>query len=376
MTESSFKWRRKILLAVLLIFSIVFAPFAACADFKAVEGPCGLEFPRDHASHHDYRTEWWYYTGNLRSDDGERFGFQVTFFRVAADARAEVDGQRSEWRAEHIFAAHAAVSDLTTGRFETAEKMSRAALGLAGTSRDEGFFEVFVNGWRAVITPRTHKVFARGAGFSIDLDLIPEKPPSLHGDSGYSRKGKAATEASCYYSITRMRTAGKITVGGRERTVSGTGWMDHEFSSASLNPEIAGWDWFSLRLSDGSDLMVYLMREKDGGFSSVSSGTYVDSGGTVRHLAFEDLRVRPLDTWKSPRSGASYPSRWLLEVIPVDLRLEIVPNMNDQEVRSPESTRVTYWEGSVSAKGSKEQGTPLSGEGYVELTGYAGPVVY
>ncbi len=366
----------KILVTLLLGLSIAFVPTGFCADFKAVDGPCGLEFPRDHAWHPDYRTEWWYYTGNLRADDGERFGFQVTFFRMAEDDGVEVQGEQSAWRAEHIFAAHAAISELTAGRFETGEKMSRAALGMAGVSADDGSFEVFVNGWRAVITSRGHKVSARGPRFSIDLELVPEKLPVLHGDSGYSRKGESPTEASCYYSITRMRSSGKITVDGRERSVSGTSWMDHEFSSASLNPGSAGWDWFSLQLSDGSELMVYLIREKTGGFGSVSSGTYVDHGGTVRHLGSGDFRIGILDTWKSPRTGAVYPSRWRMEVVPLGLRLEINPNMRDQEVQSPETTRVTYWEGSVSAKGTTGRETPVTGEGYVELTGYAGEFLY
>lgn len=360
----------------------MFLPLSArSADYKVVDGPCGcgFVFPKDHAAHPEYRTEWWYYTGNLHTEERERFGFQVTFFRLAArpgEVHPETDAKRSAWRAEHIFAAHAAVSDLSAERFETAEKISRGTLGLAGTSLDNERFEVFVNNWRAVISSLVHRVHVHGADFSIDLEMVPEKPPVPHGDSGYSRKGDAATEASCYYSMTRLHAAGKISVGGREMVVSGNCWMDHEFSSASLNPEFAGWDWFSLQLSDGSEIMVYLMREKDGGFNCVSNGTYVDKTGKVLHLGFGDFRVRPLSTWTSPHSGATYPSRWLLEVLPLDLRLEITPKMADQEVRSPESTRITYWEGSVGAKGTRGHEIPLTAEGYVELTGYAGALHY
>jgi predicted secreted hydrolase len=198
----------------------------------------------------------------------------------------------------------------------------------------------------------------------------------LHGDSGYSRKGDKPEEASCYYSVTRLQAGGKISIGGREARVSGTAWMDHEFSSAPLSPKLAGWDWFSLRFQDGSDLMIYLMREKDGRFSPVSSGTFIGNDGRVVHLASGDFRIEPLKTWKSPHSGAIYPAAWLLEVFPLDLKAEVLPNLADQEMQTPESTRVTYWEGGVSARGTIAQGKPVSGEGYVELTGYSGEKVF
>ncbi len=362
------------LLLAALCLSFVSRP-AFSGDFPSVSGPCRLEFPRDHATHPDYRIEWWYYTGNLKSQTGENFGFQLTFFRIrTTTAEAQWPQPRSAWRTDQVFAAHAAVSDFSAGRFLTAERMFRAALGLAGMSANGDGFEVFTGDWRAEITPAVHRLAASAPDFSFDLELAPEKPPVAHGNSGYTRKGKSADEASCYYSITRLKASGKLSVGGKQRDVCGTAWMDHEFSSAPLGSEFAGWDWFGLRLSDGSDLMLYLIRQKDGSISPVSSGTLVDGKADTLSLSFKDFRVTTLDTWKSPHTGAVYPSRRLIEVFPAGLRLEIEPGMRDQEVQSPQSTRVTYWEGGVSVKGSAAKGGAVSGQGYMELTGYAGDV--
>jgi predicted secreted hydrolase len=347
----------------------------AAQNYPSISGPCRFDFPRDHGSHPDYRIEWWYYTGNLRSEDGGQFGFQLTFFRVRT-APAATDTtwpeKPSAWRTSQVFAAHAALSDISHTRFYHAERMSRSALGLAGTREGGGGFEVFVDGWKADIKPSVHQLLAKGPDFSFDLELTPEKKPVPHGDSGYSRKGEEPDEASCYYSIPRLAVAGKAVIDGREKTVSGTAWMDHEFSSSPLNPKLAGWDWFSLQFQDGSDLMIYLMREKSGRVSPVTSGTFVDKDGKTVHLSAGDFRITTLSSWKSSHSGAIYPSTRILEVFPINLRVTIVPNMEDQEMQSPDTTHVTYWEGSVRANGSGPGGRPVSGAGYAELTGYAG----
>ncbi|MGA2935497.1 MAG: lipocalin-like domain-containing protein [Syntrophobacteraceae bacterium] len=353
--------------------------YSPAADYPYVSGPCNLRFPLDHASHPDHRVEWWYYTGNLLCDDGARYGFELTFFRIRAVPVQEGKlrpGRPSEWRADQVFVVHAAVSDISSNEFLHSEKMSRAALQLGGVREREGRFEVFVNGCEAVIAPGLHHLSAKAADFSFTLDLVPRKNPVVHGESGLSRKGEGPGEASCYYSFSRLEAAGNVTVGGRERPVHGTAWMDHEFMSAPLGPRLAGWDWFSLQLSDGSELMIYLMREKNGEYSPVSSGTFVDSEGKSTRLFSKDFRVRVLGTWKSPHSGGIYPALWLLEVNTLDLRIRILPNMADQEMQTPGSTRLTYWEGSVRAEGSGPQGRAVTAEGYVELTGYAGPVEF
>lgn len=370
--------RRSVPLFFFLVLLLIAPQTGPAADYPAVTGPCSFSFPRDHGSHPDYRIEWWYYTGNLLAEDGARFGFQLTFFRVRT-VPAEEDGtpvKKSAWRADQIFMVHAALSDISASEFHHSEKMSRAALDLAGTKEAGERFEVFVGADRAEIAPRSHRLEAKETGFSFSLDLSPLKEPVAHGDSGMSIKGEAPGEAGCYYSVTRLETSGLVTVGGLERRVRGSAWMDHEFSSAPLDPGLVGWDWFGLQFSDGSELMVYLMREKNGGYSPVSSGTYVDAEGKAVRLSSKDFRIRVLRTWKSPHSGAVYPSSWLLELLPLDLRVSVAPAMPDQEMETPESTKVTYWEGSVSAEGSGPQGRTLKGEGYAELTGYSGAVLY
>ncbi|MHC1727634.1 MAG: lipocalin-like domain-containing protein [Syntrophobacteraceae bacterium] len=367
---------------ILILIAVLISclPGATSAtDYTAVTGPCSLSFPADHASHPDYRTEWWYYTGNLVSDEGRRYGFQLTFFRFRTMPASTADGQAkgsSAWRTSQIYAAHAAISDISSGTFHHSEKLSRTALDLAGTREQDGRVEVFLTQWRATITPEFHNLTAGEPGFSFSLDLYPEKPPVAHGESGYSKKGEDAGEAGCYYSITRFKATGNVTIDGREHRVHGTAWMDHEFSSAPMNPDVAGWDWFSLQFSDGSDLMLYLMRKKSGEHSAVSNGTFVGEDGKPVYLSVDDFHVKVLNNWKSPRSGAVYPASWLLEIPLLGLRVTIVPNMADQEMQTPLSTRITYWEGSVKAEGTGKEGVPVTGAGYIELTGYAGPAEF
>jgi predicted secreted hydrolase len=375
--EKSERGRPGLILAAVLLAAAVFCirQITFAAEYPSVCGPCNFSFPRDHASHPDYRIEWWYFTGNLHAEDGARYGFELTFFRVrtvpAQEERAR-SGKQSAWRADQVFIVHAALSDISSNEFHHYDRMSRAALGLAGTNEAGDRFEVFADGCNAAIAPGLDHLSAKAAEFSFSLDLVPLKAAVAHGDSGWSRKGEGPGEASCYYSITRLETSGKLAVGGRQTPVRGTAWMDHEFSSAPLDPRFAGWDWFGLQFSDGSELMVYLMREKDGRYSPVSSATFVDREGRPTRLASGDYRLRTLGEWRSPHSGALYPASWLLEVMPLDLHIKIIPNMADQEMQTPGSTHITYWEGSVRAEGSGAHGRALRGEGYAELTGYDG----
>jgi predicted secreted hydrolase len=206
--------------------------------------------------------------------------------------------------------------------------------------------------------------------FSFDLNLTPVKPPVFHGKQGYSRKGSTPERASCYYSLTRLETKGRMTLAGKTFAVSGLSWMDHEFSTAPLEPGLVGWDWFSLQLSDNTEIMIYLLRQTDGKLNPASSGTYIRSNGKTRHLSRREIEVTVTDNWNSPNSRAVYPARWQLGIPSLSLDLIISPNLADQEMRTAESTGVTYWEGSVSVKGYKGENR-VNGQGYVELTGYA-----
>lgn len=344
--------------------------------YRAVSGPCGLAFPDDHGPHPDFKTEWWYYTGNLAAENGRRFGYQLTFFRsriIPPGQEAAWPQPASAWRTAQIYLAHAAVSDLDGENYLHDEQMARGALGMAGAGVKEKAARVRLRGWSADLAPDRHRIVADADGFALNFDLLPIKPPVAHGKGGYSRKGMAPESASCYYSLTRLRTRGNLQVGSESFTVTGLSWMDHEFSSAPLEPNLAGWDWFSLQLDDGTELMAYFLRTEDGGFSPASSATFVDASGNSIHILEEDVNLRVLDTWKSPRTGAVYPAGWRLSVAPLSIDLTVTPNLADQEMRTPGTTQVTYWEGSVSVSGERGAGAAakaLTGAGYVELTGY------
>jgi predicted secreted hydrolase len=351
----------------------------ASSGFLPVTGPCRLEFPRDHAPHPGFRNEWWYYTGTLTTETGRRFGYQLTIFRYQLTPFGGSAGwpdPPSAWRTRQIYIGHAAVSDISAKRHLQAEKVGREGLdglGLGGWVQYGSDVTLFLPGWSVVIFPQSHRLAASGDDFAFQLELKPAKPPVKHGIDGYSRKGATPERASCYYSFTRLETSGTITVAGKTIPVKGESWMDHEFSTAPLEPGTVGWDWFSIQLADKTEIMIFLLRREDGGWSPASSGSYIDSLGFLRHLDRSYFEVDVLGTWKSRRSQALYPSGWTIRIPLLGIELDVQPNLPDQEMRTAASTGVTYWEGSVSVKGTKG-GSPIDGHGYVELTGYAGPL--
>jgi predicted secreted hydrolase len=369
-------YSKRLMLFLLLFFAFshVWVVYAEdTTGYLSVTGPCDFEFPDDHASHPGYRTEWWYYTGNLQSAVGNRYGFQLTFFRrqiIPLESEKKWPTPASAWRANQIYLAHAALSDLDGKRHFYVQRMGRGVLGIAGELRDNDIVRIFLNKWSTQIGPKVHHLRVTSERFDFDLDLSPVKPPVFHGNDGYSQKGSTPERASCYYSLTRLETKGQVTLAGKTFSVSGLSWMDHEFSTASLEPGLVGWDWFSLQLSDNTEIMIYLLRQKDGKLNLASSGTYIRSNGKTTHLSRNDIEVTATDTWNSPNSGAVYPARWQLRLPSLSMDLIIVPNLADQEMRTHESTGMTYWEGSVSVQGF-ENGRRISGKGYVELTGYA-----
>ncbi len=366
-----------VLLAVCVVLGGLAPAGGQEGEYLPVTGPCGLQFPRDHGSHSGYRTEWWYYTGNLETPSGRSFGFQLTFFRRQISPpgfEKHWPEPPSAWRTQNIFLAHAALSDLERGKFYQEEKVARGAVGLSGVTRDSGETRVFVEDWSAGIRESGHILRAATGDFSLELALVPQKAPVLHGDAGYSRKGGGKERASCYYSFTRLKAEGTLKLGeGTILPVHGEAWMDHEFASSPLEPGIVGWDWFSLQFTNQTELMVYLLRKADGGFLPQSGGTFVTRSGEVVPIAWEDLRVRVVKEWKSPRSGARYPAGWVLHIGSQDLEVVVTPTLEDQEMHTPLSTRVTYWEGSVGVAGTMA-GAPVKGKGYVELTGYDRPL--
>lgn len=365
--------QRLILVGTVILLAAI--PAWALKGFRQVTGPCRLSFPADHGAHPDYRTEWWYYTGNLTDSGDRRFGFQLTFFRSAlqpADQRKHWPDPASTWRSDQIYLAHAAISDLAVGRHLQAERMARPVLSMAGVEQTHAATGVHVQTWKTTITSKSHLLQADTGDFAIELELEALKKPVLHGDNGYSRKGQDPERASCYYSFTRLQATGNLTVDGTRHPVQGFAWMDHEFSTAPLQPGINGWDWFSLQLSDQSEVMVFLLRQADGSQNPATSGTFVTASGDTRHLQQKEIQITPLAHWTSPHSGARYPVKWRLRIPLLQLDLNLAANLDDQEMHTPLSTGVVYWEGSVRATGTRGE-TPIEGVGYVEMTGYAGP---
>ncbi|MGE3844437.1 MAG: lipocalin-like domain-containing protein, partial [Vicinamibacterales bacterium] len=354
-------------------------------EWRLADPSYRLELPRDHASHPDYRLEWWYYTGNVSTRSGRRFGFQVTFFRVGIDARPV---NPSRWAVRDLFIAHLAVSDIEQQRFHFADVINRAGVGWAGAATDR--YEVWNEQSRvSVDADGTHvlhvqsgvtALFTKNVSggsapsepeFALDLRLQPGKPWSRNGRDGYSQKGAQAGNASHYYSLTRMPTAGRIRVGNETFDVTGDSWMDHEFGSSFLEPGQQGWDWFSLQLANGWDLMLYRFRRSDGRLDPFSTGALVDPSGRVQPLEAGDFRLTPGRTWMSTASGATYPVEWSVEVPRFRIALTVRSVMADQELRTGATTGVSYWEGSVIADG--RWGTaPVRGVGYLEMTGYTG----
>lgn len=361
------------LLALLVVAAFAWgaaAPVPRDPDgFRLAVPPWTFQFPQDHAAHPEFRTEWWYYTGHLRA--GERtFGYEVTFFRVALPGTGGASA--SAWRTRHVIFRHAALTDDGARRFRSDDRAERAALDLAGA--DSTRYLVWLGDDYAGLDAdrRTHRVVAKASDFALDLRLEPKKPPVLHGANGVSQKSAGEGNASHYYSLTRLDTRGRLVRDGDTLSVTGQSWMDHEFSSGRMSETLAGWDWFSVQLDDGRELMLYQMREKQGGVGPFSSGTLVEADGRTRHLAREAFEVRPLGQWKSPHTGGTYPSGWRVRLPGEELELTLTPTLADQELVAETMRGIAYWEGRVRIAGTQRQ-KPLSGEGYVELTGYSGP---
>ncbi len=332
------------------------------AGFARALAPRPFVFPRDHGPHPEYQIEWWYYTGNLSA--GERqFGYQLTFFRSGLSPRPVA--RESAWGATSVYMAHLALSDVAQGRFYAYERFSRDAAGLAGASGEP--FRVFLEDWSATgSSPQGMTMHLRAAegDTALDLTLESQKPPALHGDQGLSQKGPTPGNASFYYSLTRMATTGTIRLGDQTYAVSGLSWMDHEWGTSALEAGAVGWDWFSLQLDNGYDLMFAQVRTSTA--VSYSFGSLVDPEGRTTPLDPAEVQLEVLATWRSPASQALYPARWRLSFPGLALRLELEPRLANQEL----PVSVVYWEGAVRIQGSR-QGRPVSGSGFVELTGYA-----
>jgi predicted secreted hydrolase len=361
------------------LFLILFVLYSFCPDllgqdFKRALPGRTFSFPQDHFSHPEFKTEWWYYSGHLYSQEKKSFGYQLTFFRTGLTR--ETKNQKSKWSIQDLYFTHLAITDESRGKFEYLEKISRGSLGEAGASpheKSEKAFRIWIEDW--AIEGKgpgmlNHSLKAGDKTFGIELTLIPEIKPVIHGQNGISQKAEGEGYASHYYSIPRLKTEGRIFLQNKEIPVQGTSWMDHEFGSSQLREYQVGWDWFSIQLDTGTELMLYQILHRDGKIDPYSSGTIIFPDGTYQHLLRNEFQIEVLGHWKSSKSGAVYPSRWRVKVPGHRIELTISPTVKDQELITKESTRVIYWEGSVKVDG-KYQADPIKGMGYVELTGYA-----
>lgn len=333
-------------------------------SFEQVLQSQDFNFPSDHGPHPDFQNEWWYYTGNLIAEQGERFGYQLTIFRRGL---SQVDVDRdSNFATNQVYFAHFAIASIDQADHRFYERFSRGALGLAHASNEP--YEVFLEDWRIStldVEGRHVRLMAEEQDIALDLELEAVKPLVLHGDGGVSAKGLQVGSASYYLSFTRMKTAGTIRFESQTFQVDGTSWFDHEWSTTALGNGVVGWDWFSLQLDDQQELMLYVLRREDGSIEPVSAGTLIRPDGSLNHLGLEEFSIVALEQWESPASGAVYPMGWLVKIPNEQIELEITPAFKDQEML----VSFIYWEGSVTVQGSVGA-KPVAGQGFVELTGY------
>lgn len=359
---------------------VVAADGTNASHFSIAEAPYTFVFPRDHGAHPGYQSEWWYYTGHVRAKDGRRFGYELTFFRVGLKpGDPQPTATQSRWRGNQLYPAHFALTDEAGKTFYHIDRFAREAIGMGAATT--GALDVRADDWSLHGAPvgspdiermTMHASQSTPAGINaIDFVQMPEKKPAIHGHDGVSRKAACHSCASHYYSYTRLHTTGTLTFAGQKLPIDGLSWMDHEYGSDELQKDQAGWDWFAIQLDDKRELMLYLLRQKDGSVTPQSSGSLVEPDGTVRYLAREDFAIEKTASWKSPHTGGVYPSAWRVRIAKANLDLTIAPTVPDQELAGT-STGVSYWEGAVDIRDGAAQ--RLLGVGYVEMTGYAGAI--
>ncbi len=322
-----------------------------------------FSFPEDHGPHESFRNEWWYFTGNLYDDSGNRFGYQLTFFRIALSPLTIT--RASDWGTSQIYMAHFTLSDIQNEKFYCFERFNRDALGLAGFSEDP--FKMNVGDWYMLGTGDGDfpwQLYASQNGVSLSLDVTPLKDIVFEGDNGLSYKSVDKTSASYYYSITRLATEGYMEIDGTRYEVSGNSWLDREWSTSTLNEEQGGWDWFSIQLNDNTEIVYFQLRYKDGSVYPYNEGLIVNDDSSTIKLGTGDIVLTVLDTWKST-TGVAYPLKWQAEVVPLGKTLIVEAAFNQQELDL--STR--YWEGAVNIYDSQDVNT-IIGTGYLEMTGY------
>jgi predicted secreted hydrolase len=331
-------------------------------SYPDVKPKRAFAFPADHGAHPDFRTEWWYVTGTVKTAKGKDLGFQITFFRT----RPRVDvNNPSKFAPQQMLFAHAAVSDPALGKIIHDQRAARAGFGIAGAK--SGDADVRIKDWHLVRLADgrfSARIVARG--FALNLNFKPTQSVLLQGVGGYSRKGPDPNSASYYYSLPQLATTGTIQRGASVDNITGRSWLDREWSSRYLGGSAVGWDWTGLNFDDGSALMAFRIRKADGK-QFWAGGTFRRASGVLVTLKPGDVRFTPTRTWRSKRTGANYPVSQILTITLPEgqKRLTLAPLFADQELDARSSGLPVYWEGLVRTEG---------GRGYLELTGYAAPL--
>ncbi|HYC43529.1 MAG TPA: carotenoid 1,2-hydratase [Noviherbaspirillum sp.] len=350
-------------LCMLAFFAFALPASAAPPQLSTVVPGKSLTLPQDFGAHPDFRTEWWYVTGWVETPDGKPLGFQITFFRSATDHDAD---NPSRFAPKQLIIAHAALSDPAVGKLLHEQKSAREGFGRAYART--GNTDITLDTWRFVREANgSYRASLPGRDFTLDLVLTPTQPPMLQGENGFSRKGPKPEQASYYYSEPQLKVEGAVTRSGSTTRVNGTAWLDHEWSTTVLDPEAAGWDWIGANLDDGAALMVFRIRMKNGDVLW-SHAALRDKSGRTTQFGPDQVEFTPVRTWRSPRTGASYPVA--VKVRTGSMTWELEPLQDDQELDSRQSTGSVYWEGAVTLRRDGQR----VGRGYLELTGYVKPL--
>lgn len=353
----------KFILALTLLPILAAASDTSGLSWKKAKPGWTYEFPRDEFSHPNFKTEWWYFTGNLEAEGGRRFGYQLTFFRQGIRPPAERTPVKSEFVQDHIWFAHFAISDIDGGRFYHAEETSRGAFGQAGSG---GEHIVWIKNWtldQSAEDPGHYQFKAATDGFALDLKLEAAKPMVFHGKDGVSPKANDDSSASHYYSFMRLTSSGSLKIGNREFAVRGDSWYDREWSTSALSKDQIGWDWFAIQFDNGTELMLFQLRDPDGR-ANFKSGSFVNAAGEKSHLGADDFVLTPTQRWKAPDTGVDYPIEWKVELLARNEVFHIKAAQKNQQLRM---AAMTYWEGATVIKGET-----ANGRGYLEMTGYDG----
>jgi predicted secreted hydrolase len=344
---------------IILVLFLCFPFVSSAQEYLDVTSDYQVKIPLDFLYKQDYRVQWWYFTGHLFAGNGQEFGYELTFFVVNVQKRA----YKSRFGVNRIYISHFAISDIAGNTFLFSDTADAGVFEYAGA--DDRQLKVWTGNNTLNGTFKDMRLRAADSNKSIDLYLQPVKPLVLNGKKGYSRKSEESPLiASVYFSYTQMNTKGKLTIGDEVYAVKGKSWFDREISTRGLSEKQAGWDWFAVQLDDNREIMIYMLRNKDGSINRYSSGTFIYRDGTYRHLRGNEFSVKVLSHYRSEKTGAQYPSQWEIHIPSETVNLRIAPLIQDQEVIALESTGNYYWEGTCRVEGSAR------GRAYVEMTGY------